>query len=296
MTEVITLPENDIKDGKIEFKNLDQYLAMVNKYVEYGNNFVVTEETMKGAKDEKALINKMIKESSARRSDIENNMLAPWLPVKEQMMNAEKQLKSASDNIKVQLDKYAEELKEKWRANIKLYINSQYQETPYEPNVQIDEKWLFKKNFNGLEPKDSFIDELDRVIKDDQDGQQRKLDDIETIKQFAGTLGVNPDPYIRQAGMRSVPELVADMNNDVQKEKQRKEAQEAAQRAEREKAISQAQTRQVDEETGEVIQTNEKRFTRSFTVFDCTKQELNDIAQYLKLKGIRFEGTSKERV
>ncbi|QHJ80549.1 MAG: hypothetical protein [Caudoviricetes sp.] len=294
MTEVITLPENDIKNGKIEFKNLDQYLAMVDKYVEYGNNFVVTEETMKGAKDEKALINKMVKKSASRRSDIESNMLAPWLPVKEKMMNAERQLKSASDNIKVQLDKYADELKEKWRANIKLYIESQYQDTPYEPRIPIDEKWLYKKNFNGLEPKDSFIDELDRVIKDDQDVQQQKLDDIETIKQFAGTLSVNPDPYIRQAGMRSVPELVADMNNDVQKEKQRKEAQEAAQRAEREKAISQAQTKQVDEETGEVIQTNEKRFTRSFMVFDCTKQELNDIAQFLKLKGIRFEGTNKE--
>ncbi|WP_010691500.1 DUF1351 domain-containing protein, partial [Fructobacillus fructosus] len=77
MTEAITLPSELIQDGKIEFKNLDQYLAMVDKYVAYGNNFVVTEETMKGAKDEKALINKMVKESASRRSDIESNMLAP---------------------------------------------------------------------------------------------------------------------------------------------------------------------------------------------------------------------------
>ncbi|GAP02084.1 hypothetical protein FFRU_360010, partial [Fructobacillus fructosus] len=103
MTEAITLPSELIQDGKIEFKNLDQYLAMVDKYVAYGNNFVVTEETMKGAKDEKALINKMVKESASRRSDIESNMLAPWLPVKEKMMNAEKKLKSAGNNIKVQL-------------------------------------------------------------------------------------------------------------------------------------------------------------------------------------------------
>lgn len=295
MTEVITLPENDIKDGKIEFKNLDQYLAMVNKYVEYGNNFVVTEETMKGAKDEKALINKMVKESAARRSDIENNMLAPWLPVKEKMMNAEKQLKSASDNIKVQLDKYADELKEKWRANIKLYIDSQYQDTPYEPRIPIDEKWLYKKNFNGLEPKDSFIDsELTTSIMTDKANQKTEQNEIKMVKEFAQQLNVNSDPYIRQLNSYSLPEVIEGMKCDVKKANDQREAQEAAQRAEREKAISQAQTKQVDEETGEVIQEVEKRFTRSFTVFDCTKKELNDIAQFLNLKGIRFKGTSKE--
>lgn len=294
MTEVITLPENDIKDGKIEFKNLDQYLAMVNKYVEYGNNFVVTEETMKGAKDEKALINKMIKESSARRSDIENNMLAPWLPVKEQMMNAEKQLKSASDNIKVQLDKYADELKEKWRANIKLYIDSQYQDTPYEPRIPIDEKWLFKKNFNGLEPKDSFVDnELTLAIMTDKANQKTEQNEIKMVKEFAHELNVNPSPYFKQLDSHSLPDVIEGMKFDVRMANEQREAQEAVQRAEREKAILQAQTKQVDEETGEVIKPVEERYDRSFKVFACTRDELQEIADFLTVKGIHFEGTSE---
>ncbi|CAK1247564.1 hypothetical protein R55210_AODCCCNP_01152 [Fructobacillus fructosus] len=294
MTEVITLPENDIKDGKIEFKNLDQYLAMVNKYVEYGNNFVVTEETMKGAKDEKALINKMVKESSARRSDIENNMLAPWLPVKEKMMNAEKQLKSASDNIKVQLDKYTEELKEKWRDNIKLYIESQYQDTQYEPRIPIDEKWLYKKNFNGLEPKDSFIDsELTTSIMTDKANQKTEQNEIKMVKEFAHELNVNPSPYVKQLDSHSLPDVIEGMKFDVRMANDQREAQEAAQRAERKRAISQAQTKQVDEDTGEIIKPVEERYDRSFKVFACTRNELQEIADFLTVKGIHFEGTSE---
>lgn len=294
MTEVITLPENDIKDGKIEFKNLDQYLAMVNKYVEYGNNFVVTEETMKGAKDEKALINKMVKESSARRSDIENNMLAPWLPVKEKMMNAEKQLKSASDNIKVQLDKYTEELKEKWRDNIKLYIESQYQDTQYEPRIPIDEKWLYKKNFNGLEPKDSFIDsELTTSIMTDKANQKTEQNEIKMVKEFAHELNVNPSPYVKQLDSHSLPDVIEGMKFDVRMANDQREAQEAAQRAERKRAISQAQTKQVDEDTGEIIKPVEERYDRSFKVFACTRDELQEIADFLNGKGIQFQGTSE---
>lgn len=294
MTEVITLPENNIKDGKIEFKNLDQYLAMVNKYVEYGNNFVVTEETMKVAKDEKALINKMVKESAARRSDIENNMLAPWLPVKEKMMNAEKQLKSASDNIKVQLDKYADELKEKWRANIKLYIDSQYQDTPYEPRIPVDEKWLYKKNFNGLEPKDSFIDsELTTSIMTDKANQKTEQNEIKMVKDFAHELNVNSSPYVKQLDSHSLPDVIEGMKFDVRMANEQREAQEAVQRVEREKAISQAQKKQVDEDTGEIIKPVEERYDRSFKVFACTRNELQEIADFLNGKGIQFQGTSE---
>lgn len=294
MTEAITLPSELIQDGKIEFKNLDQYLAMVDKYVEYGNNFVVSKETMKGAKNEKALINKMVKESASRRSDIEKNMLAPWLPVKEQMMNAEKRLKSAGNNIKVQLDKYDEELKEKWRANIKLYIESQYQDTPYEPRIPIDEKWLYKKNFNGTEPKDSFIDnELTLSIMTDKANQKTEQNEINMVKEFASQLNVNPAPYIKQLDSHSLPEVTEGMKFDVRMANQQREAQEAVQRAEREKAISQAQTKQVDEETGEVIKPVEERYDRSFKVFACTREELQEIADFLNSKGIQFQGTSE---
>lgn len=294
MTEAIALPSELIQDGKIEFKNLDQYLAMVDKYVAYGNNFVVTEETMKGAKDEKALINKIIKGSVSWRSDTEKNILSTFIPVKEQMMNAEKKLKAAGNNIKVQLDKYDEELKEKWRANITLYIESQYQDTPYEPRVSIDEKWLYKKNFNGLEPKDSFIDnELTPAIMTDKANQKTEQNEVNMVKEFASQLNVNPAPYIKQLDSHSLPDVIEGMKFDVRMANQQQEAQEAGQRAERERAISQAQTKQVDEETGEVIKPVEERYDRSFKVFACTRDELQEIADFLNGKGIQFQGTSE---
>ncbi|GAP02096.1 prophage replication protein, partial [Fructobacillus fructosus] len=52
-------------------------------------------------------------------------------------------------------------------------------------------------------------------------------------------------------------------------------------------------TKQVDEETGEVIKPVEERYDRSFKVFACTREELQEIADFLNSKGIQFQGTSE---
>ncbi|CAK1253931.1 DUF1351 domain-containing protein [Fructobacillus cardui] len=292
MEDVLTLPANDFSNGKIEFKGVDDYLNTMNKYIDYGNQFVVTEETMKGAKNERALINNMVKSSSSWRSNTKSELLKPFEDLEETMKATEKRAKESSANIDKQIKMFEAKEEQKRFDGIQAYIDSQAEQLEIVPTVEIDKKWLVKKNFNGYDPKDSFLEEVvDPLLEFDLKTKQQYDSDVQVIKQMATGFDLEPEAYISLLSYQPLSSLMAKMQADSERRKKRQESQQAIAELEAKQAaqkpVKEVADKLVDEETGEVIE-QVKRYTRRVEFVNATLEELTAIAEFAKSRDIQF--------
>ncbi|RDG17923.1 hypothetical protein DQM11_08125 [Leuconostoc pseudomesenteroides] len=65
MANEITQPEIGVKDGQINFKNVEQFKSDFEQIISRNSNFVVTDETLSGSKKARAELRNAAKESAA---------------------------------------------------------------------------------------------------------------------------------------------------------------------------------------------------------------------------------------
>lgn len=301
MTNELAQPKVDVKDGQINFKNVDQFKSDFEQIIQRNSNFIVTDETLTGSKKARAELRNAAKESASWRSKIKAELLKPFDEVAEIAISFEKKAKSAADAIDSDVKVFDEAEKQKRLYGLKNYIDARAKELGIETITEFDDKHLIKSNFNGTKPKQKFIDEfiepeLARLVSE----KKLKIANIAAVRNYAESKGFDPEGYIHSLDFKTLAQIMGDIDGDVERKKKREEAEKAIAemeaRKEQEKIENAKSTgnKKVDEETGEIIQNTqpvpEKTYNRTLYIIEATSAQLNQLADYMKSNGIAFRG------
>ena len=301
MINELAQPKVDVKDGQINFKNVDQFKSDFEQIIQRNSNFIVTDETLTGSKKARAELRNAAKESAAWRSKIKAELLKPFEDVAEIAISFEKQAKSAADAIDSDVKVFDEAEKQKRLDGLKTYVDARAKELGIETITEFNDKHLIKGNFNGTKPKQKFIDEfiepeLSRLVSE----KELKIANVAAVKNYAESKGFDPEGYIHSLDFKTLAQIMGDIDGDVERKRKREEAEKAiaemAARKEQEKIENAKSTgnKKVDEETGEIIQNTqpvpEKTYNRTLYIIEATSAQLNQLADYMKSNGIAFRG------
>lgn len=301
MTNELAQPKVDVKDGQINFKNVDQFKSDFEQIIQRNSNFIVTDETLTGSKKARAELRNAAKESASWRSKIKAELLKPFDEVAEIAISFEKKAKSAADAIDSDVKVFDEAEKQKRLYGLKNYIDARAKELGIETITEFDDKHLIKGNFNGTKPKQKFIDEfiepeLARLVSE----KKLKIANIAAVRNYAESKGFDPEGYIHSLDFKTLAQIMGDIDGDVERKKKREEAEaaiaemEAQKEHERLDRAKSAGDKKVDEETGEVIQNPqqviEKTYNRTLYIIEATSAQLNQLANYMKSNDIAFRG------
>lgn len=266
MANELAQPKVDVKDGQINFKNVDRFKSDFEQIIQRNSNFIVTDETLTGSKKARAELRNAAKESASWRSKIKAELLKPFDEVAEIAISFEKKAKSAADAIDSDVKVFDEAEKQKRLDGLKTYIDARAKELGIETITEFNDKHLIKGNFNGTKPKQKFIDEfiepeLARLVSE----KKLKIANIAAVRNYAESKGFDPEGYIHSLDFKTLAQIMGDIDGDVERKKKREEAEkaiaemEAQKEQERLDRAKSAGDKKVDEETGEVIQ---ERFPR----------------------------------
>ena len=301
MINELAQPKVDVKDGQINFKNVDQFKSDFEQIIQRNSNFIVTDETLTGSKRARAELRNAAKESAAWRSKIKAELLKPFEDVAEIAISFEKQAKSAADAIDSDVKVFDEAEKQKRLDGLKTYVDARAKELGIETITEFNDKHLIKSNFNGTKPKQKFIDEfiepeLSRLVSE----KELKIANASAVKNYAESKGFDPEGYIHSLDFKTLAQIMGDIDGDVERKRKREEAEKAIAemeaRKEQEKIENAKSTgnKKVDEETGEIIQNThpvpEKTYNRTLYIIEATSAQLNQLADYMKSNNIAFRG------
>ena len=301
MANELAQPKVDVKDGQINFKNVDQFKSDFERIIQRNSNFIVTDETLTGSKKARAELRNAAKESAAWRSKIKAELLKPFDEVAEIAISFEKKAKSAADAIDSDVKVFDEAEKQKRLDGLKTYIDARAKELGIETITEFNDKHLIKGNFNGTKPKQKFIDEfiepeLARLVSE----KELKIANIAAVRNYAESKGFDPEGYIHSLDFKTLAQIMGDIDGDVERKKKREEAEKAIAEMEAQKEqerLDRAKStgdKKVDEETGEIIQNPqpvvEKTYNRTLYIIEATSAQLNQLANYMKSNSIAFRG------
>ena len=301
MINELAQPKVDVKDGQINFKNVNQFKSDFEQIIQRNSNFIVTDETLTGSKKARAELRNAAKESAAWRSKIKAELLKPFEYVAEIAISFEKQAKSAADAIDSDVKVFDEAEKQKRLDGLKTYVDARAKELGIETITEFNDKHLIKGNFNGTKPKQKFIDEfiepeLSRLVSE----KELKIANAAAVKNYAESKVYEPEGYIHSLDFKTLAQIMGDIDGDVGRKRKREEAEKAIAemeaRKEQEKIENAKSTgnKKVDEETGEIIQNTqpvpEKTYNRTLYIIEATSAQLNQLADYMKSNGIAFRG------
>jgi len=319
----LTKPQIGVADGQVKFENVDQFKKDFEQILNRHSNFIVTEETLRGATKSRADLRNAAKESAAWRSKVKTELLKPFEDVSEIAIAYEKRAKDAADDIDKDVKVFDELEKQKRRDGLNEWLTQRADELDVSPDIEINDKWFIKGNFNGTRPKLAFVEEhlepqLDLLVK----AKAQRATDTIAIRNYAENKSFDPEGYIHSLDYKSLAEIMLDIDNDVVKRDKRLEAARAVieMTAEKERQQHTAEVtvadKVVDTETGEVIaeaprqvltppivdvqsspmpaQTatvNEPRFTRLLYVTG-TVEDLQAVDTFMNANEFEFRGES----
>lgn len=300
MANEITQPEIGVKDGQINFKNVEQFKSDFEQIISRNSNFVVTDETLSGSKKARAELRNAAKESAAWRSKVKAQLLKPFEDVSEIAVSFEKKAKAAANEIDADVKVFDEAEKQKRRDGLNEYLAQRSSELDVEPDIAINDKWFIKGNFNGTKPKQTFIDEhIEPQLNSLVELKQQRAADTIAVRNYAESKEFDPEGYIHSLDFKSLAQIIADIDGDVIKRQKREEAEKAIAemqaKQEQEKAVTQVGEKTVTED-GEIVepvnpveQEQPKTYTRKLVVTGTLKQ-LQSVADFMRNNGIQFGG------
>lgn len=320
----LTQPQVGFKEGQVQFENVDQFKKDFEQIIKRHSNFIVTEDTMKGAKASRADLRNAAKESASWRSKVKAELLKPFDDISEIATEYEKKAKDAADEIDKDIKVFEEVEKQKRKDGLNDFIVQRADDLDVNPDLEINDKWFIKGNFNGTVPKKAFVEEhiepqFELLVKN----KEQRLVDTVAIRNYAEGKSFDPEGYIHNLDFKSLAEIMSDIDHDVVKRQKREEAAKAVAEMEAEKDLENhidevtVDNRVIDQCTGEIVSEvphitetsanlntvnqvaaspetdskNQQTFTRLLYVTG-TIEDLNAVATFLNANGIEFRGES----
>ncbi len=276
----------DFKAPEITVANEDELANAIKQYAKKYDGLVVTEETLADSKKARADLNKLSKALNDRRKEIKRNYNAPLKEFETKIKQWDSNLHNAMDGIDVGIH----EMEEQQKADrIK-----KVQETIAEmaPNygvdvseIEIKTGWLTKSI-----SKKKLLDEIAGEMKFAKDHHEK----VAMIQKYCDDKKISFEPYKRLAETFEPLEVMKQIDDDIEAQTKREEAQKAARQAklERQKENTvEVNGKSFDKETGETVREEQKI---TFTL-QGTEEQITGLARYIKAMGIQVLNHSERQ-
>jgi hypothetical protein len=224
--------------AKIEVLDREKFEEQINNIAEANSNRVVTAETLKDDKSTRAELRKLYKSLNDEKIRIKKEYNKPlsefetWF--KKAVAVLDKAIGQIDDGVKEVEFKQKEERKEIVRAEL-LELTKDLELDSRIFEVMVDD-WAKASNFNDYKPKKTLQDSMSYAVEQERLKQEEIKKNKKNISNFAFMSGISDTPYIRMYDDgKEVSEILEIMNEDIAKEKARKEAEEAQRKAEEQK-------------------------------------------------------------
>lgn len=224
--------------AKIEVLDREKFEEQINNIAEANANRVVTAETLKDDKSMRAELRKLYKSLNDEKIRIKKEYNKPltefetWF--KKAVAVLDRAIGQIDDGVKEVEFKQKEERKEIVRAELlELTKDLELDSRIFEVMV---EDWAKASNFNDYKPKKTLQNSMSYAVEQERLKQEEIKKNKKNISNFAFMSGISDTPYIRMYDDgKEVSEILEIMNEDIAKEKARKEAEEAQRKAEEQK-------------------------------------------------------------
>ncbi|WP_285123071.1 DUF1351 domain-containing protein [Lactococcus petauri] len=224
--------------AKIEVLDREKFEKQINSIAEANSNRVVTAETLKDDKSTRAELRKLYKSLNDEKIRIKKEYNKPltefetWF--KKAVAVLDKAIGQIDEGVKEVEFKQKEERKEIVRAELlELTKDLELDSRIFEVMV---EDWAKASNFNDYKPKKTLQDSMSYAVEQERLKQEESRKNKKNISNFAFMSGISDTPYIRMYDDgKEVSEILEIMNEDIAKEKARKEAEEAQHKVEEQK-------------------------------------------------------------
>lgn len=224
--------------AKIEVLDREKFEKQINSIAEANSNRVVTAETLKDDKSTRAELRKLYKSLNDEKIRIKKEYNKPltefetWF--KKAVAVLDKAIGQIDEGVKEVEFKQKEERKEIVRAELlELTKDLELDSRIFEAMV---EDWAKASNFNDYKPKKTLQDSMSYAVEQERLKQEESRKNKKNISNFAFMSGISDTPYIRMYDDgKEVSEILEIMNEDIAKEKARKEVEEAQRKAEEQK-------------------------------------------------------------
>ena len=270
----LTLQQANVKPALVDVPGIDELDKYVDSMLETYKKTPVSPETLAQAKQARTDLNKAYKGLGDTRKKIASQVAGNWPETETRIKEIEKKIQKVSDEtLKPQIDDVIEAEKQSRKQLILSEIEKIASEygMPAE-NIVFDDKWL-NKTAKWNETENAVRSQFD-VLK-----QQAELFELQAqqITSHAEQLGIDPvgvSGYIGQLKFKSLDEVKAAMDREVQQAKAKFEVQKAKEQAEYEARKKRAEEamkvgeRLVDKNTGEIVEPAGPRLRNWQYMFD----------------------------
>lgn len=216
--------------AKIEVLDREKFEKQINSIAEANSNRLVTAETLKDDKSTRAELRKLYKSLNDEKIRIKKEYNKPltefetWF--KKAVAVLDKAIGQIDEGVKEVEFKQKEERKEIVRAEL-LELTKDLELDSRIFEVMVDD-WAKASNFNDYKPKKTLQDSMSYAVEQERLKQEEIKKNKKNISNFAFMSGISDTPYIRMYDDgKGVSEILEIMNEDIAKEKARKEAEEA---------------------------------------------------------------------
>lgn len=280
------LPIN-LEPAKIDFPKHEELKKRVDRLTDSLKDYVVTAESYEQDKKTRAELNRIQKTLSKKRIDIFNEAIAPANEFKQEISQLEKQIKIVSDKIGEGIKHYTDKEKEAKFQEIKLRLGNLA--LKYNVSIQLLGDIRKKDNqFNHWLNKSCswkrIETEAENFFKSEAEKATAKADAQKVIINkannplFKSALPISP--YLEMLDYKSLPDVLNQMDNDLESVKKQKKQQKKAMQD-----IKKHGDQYIDTNTGEVVDT-----VHSMTIkFSGTIEQFKALLQYAESNNINYE-------
>lgn len=291
----LTLQQANVKPALVDVPGIDELDKYVDSMLETYKKTPVSPETLAQAKQARTDLNKAYKGLGDTRKKIASQVAGNWPETETRIKEIEKKIQKVSDEtLKPQIDDVIEAENQSRKQLILSEIEKIASEygMPAE-NIVFDDKWL-NKTAKWNETENAVRSQFD-VLK-----QQAELFELQAqqITSHAEQLGIDPvgvSGYIGQLKFKSLDEVKAAMDRDVQQAKAKFEVKKAKEQAEYEARKKRAEEamkageRLVDKNTGEIVEPAGPRLRNwQYTFDELTDEQKQFLDKTFTEWGISF--------
>lgn len=288
--ELVTLEQVDIAytPATLQIKNKDVLDQAIEAFISKYEGIVVTEETLKDAKDSKAKVNALKKALEDKRKEQKRIYNEPLNKFEKEIKANVEKLDQVYQSINEGVKFFEEQKREERKKEIEAKIAEISELNGVDPQtVEFRKSWL-----NATPSMAKKTEEIVEAVQK----QKRINKDVEMITEYCAKLDLPKTRYVEIARDFDYWEAKKAADSDHEELLQQKEAERLAKQAlveqEKEKLVE-ANGKQIDSETGEVVR--ELQIV-SFKL-KGTKQDLDNLAVAIKNSAIEvLEASERELV
>lgn len=280
--------ELTIKDFSVSFQvpeitvaHEDELANTIKQYANKYDGLVVTEETLADSKKVRAELNKLSKAINDRRKEIKRNYDQPLKEFEAKVKQWDSDLHHVMDG----LDAGIHEMQEREVVQRTKKVQETIAEMAPNYGVDVSEIELRTNWLTKSISKKKLINEIAGEMKFVKEHHEK----MAMIQKYCDGKEISFEPYRRLAETFEPLEVMKQIDDDLEAQAKREEAQKAAKQAklERQKENTvEVNGRAFDKETGETIK-EEQRVTLTL---QGNESEINGLAYYIKAMGLKVIG------